>query len=334
MPTKEIHLIQAAQARPFIETAARLGAPVRSLARRAGMPLKEAQRGEGVIGERSLWKFVELAMQCPGCEQIGYLTALDHPVNRTGILGNMTITMASDLNSLLHTFTREVLSQSDGVQYKLATRKGQIWFVREIMFEDSAASWQAEQYVITFLIQIIRLCAPGDWLPRELRIASQKAPAPIPAEWCGIDILWGSTKTELMIERDILDLPPRQVLVDPAKPVRLDDSKGNRMLIQDIIDRQIWSRRVGLETAAAELGMSIATLKRRLAEMGATYTNLLTSRRVHHAIALLGESTLSVDEISCTLGYTSVSNFSRAFRKATGSTPSSLQISLTTDSAI
>ena len=86
MPAKKILLLKAAQAKPFVETAMRLGAPVKSLARQASMPIRPVLAGEGVIGEHSLWRFIELAGRHCSCEQIGYLTALDHPVTSTGLL--------------------------------------------------------------------------------------------------------------------------------------------------------------------------------------------------------------------------------------------------------
>ena len=39
------------------------------------------------------------------------------------------------------------------------------WFRREIIFRDSAASWQTEQYMIMVIVQIVRICADDAWLP-------------------------------------------------------------------------------------------------------------------------------------------------------------------------
>lgn len=98
-----------------------------------------------MIGESSLWKFVELVMQHPGCEQIGYLTALDHPVNRSESLGSMAITMAPDLESLLRTFAREITSQSDGAPYRLVTKRRQSWFVRKVKHRIRLAAEEEER---------------------------------------------------------------------------------------------------------------------------------------------------------------------------------------------
>ncbi|RLA27818.1 MAG: hypothetical protein DRR11_17655, partial [Gammaproteobacteria bacterium] len=144
MTTKKIHLIRAAQAKPFVKTAARLGLPVKNLARKADMPYKPVRTGDGVIGERSLWRFVELAIDYKDCEHLGYITALDHSVTHTGQLGGMEITLAGSLRDILRIFCREVVNQSDGSNYRLIRRRRQTWFARDLMFIDSPAGWQAE----------------------------------------------------------------------------------------------------------------------------------------------------------------------------------------------
>jgi len=321
MLSREIHLIKAAQAKPFVETASRLGVPVRALACKAELPLDSVLAGHGVIGERSLWRFVELASRRPRCAQLGYLTALDHPVTRAGQLGGMSIAMARTLREMLWIFCREVVSESDGCEYRLVKRRNGTWFTRELVFKDSAAGWQAEQYVLTFITQIVRLGAPPDWLPRRIRIASRSSPASLPPEWSRIRVDWGWRRTELLIDDDVLALPPR-LRTDRSLP-ESDSGVAERrqMTIQDLVDRQIWSRRPGLDEAARELGMSARTLKRRLAESGTSYSEILQERRLHHAKQLLETSSMPVGRIAEAVGYSAVSNFSRAFRKATGVAP-------------
>ncbi len=81
-------------------------------------------------------------------------------------------------------------------------------------------------------------------------------------------------------------------------------------------------KHTGLNNAAGELGMSVSTLKRRLAELSTSYSEILAERRLHHGTRLLGMSDRSVNEIAESLGYSAVANFSRAFRKAAGVSPS------------
>ena len=322
MPTKKIHLIKAAQARPFIDTASRLGVPVKATARQAGLPLDSVRKGKGVIGEYSIWRFVELASRYAGCEHLGYLTALDHPITRTGQLGGMAIRLAHSLEEILETFFREVVTESDSCNYRLVSQDGQTWFTRELMITDAADGWQPELYVLAFIIQIVRLCAPGDWLPGRIRVATRELPADVPAEWYSVEIEWGSSRTEILIEENILKLPPR-VTDAPRQPANATAHiERDEMLIRDLVDRQIWAKHTGLGNAARELGMSTATLKRRLAAMNTSYSEILAERRLHHGTRLLQSSDMSIEAIAETLGYSAVSNFSRAFSKAIGTSPS------------
>lgn len=77
----------------------------------------------------------------------------------------------------------------------------------------------------------------------------------------------------------------------------------------------------GLDEVAAQLHVSSRTLKRRLAELGTSYSEILDGERKRRALALLRTTSLTVDEIAERLGYSDVANFGRAFRRWTGSSP-------------
>ncbi len=322
MPRKKIHLVKAAQAKLFIETALRLGVPVKILADRVGLPLKSVQKSEGVIGELSLWRFIDLASRHPGCEYLGYITALDHTIGHSLQLGEMSISMAGSLKELLEIFCREVVTESSSCDYQLISKEGETWFTRRLVINEAPDGWQPELYVLTIIIQMVRLCAPSDWLPGKIRLATRSLPESVPAEWSLIDIDWGWYQTELLIDESILNLPLRNADIDSPLPSGEENANQNEMYIQDLVDRQIWSRHTGLKNAAGELGMSVSTLKRRLAELNTSYSEILAERRLHHGTRLLGMSDRSVNEIAENLGYSSVTNFSRAFRKAAGVSPS------------
>jgi AraC-like DNA-binding protein len=76
-----------------------------------------------------------------------------------------------------------------------------------------------------------------------------------------------------------------------------------------------------LDEVAAKLGMSSRTLKRKLATAGARYSSLLDAARLERAQELLRSDRRSIDEIAESLGYSDVANFTRAFRRWTGTTP-------------
>jgi AraC-like DNA-binding protein len=76
-----------------------------------------------------------------------------------------------------------------------------------------------------------------------------------------------------------------------------------------------------LEEVAQSTHVSPRTLKRRLADRGTSYSTLLDELRKERALLLLGDGSLSLDEVAERLGYSDVANFTRAFRRWTGKTP-------------
>lgn len=78
-----------------------------------------------------------------------------------------------------------------------------------------------------------------------------------------------------------------------------------------------------LSKIAATLETSERNLKRHLQQAGSSYSELLTEARHRDAKNLLAVSPQPVDVIASRLGYLNPANFTRAFKRWTGMTPSS-----------
>jgi AraC-like DNA-binding protein len=76
---------------------------------------------------------------------------------------------------------------------------------------------------------------------------------------------------------------------------------------------------------ARKLGVSRRTLARRLASEGLTFAGIVQSLKSDLARRHLTDQTLSVSEIAWLLGYQDVSAFSHAFKRWTGSAPTTLR---------
>lgn len=80
-----------------------------------------------------------------------------------------------------------------------------------------------------------------------------------------------------------------------------------------------------LEEVAAHLYLSTRTLKRHLAALGVSYTEILDKERARRARTLLAATSLPLEEIAERLGYSDVANFSRAYRRWTGQSPGAVR---------
>jgi AraC-like DNA-binding protein len=76
-----------------------------------------------------------------------------------------------------------------------------------------------------------------------------------------------------------------------------------------------------LDAAASRLCMSRRTLSRKLHDYGTNFGNLLRDYRIDRAHQYFDDSSLSLEDISDLLGFSSCSNFTRAFKGWSGVTP-------------
>ncbi|HEX3364162.1 MAG TPA: AraC family transcriptional regulator [Phenylobacterium sp.] len=80
-------------------------------------------------------------------------------------------------------------------------------------------------------------------------------------------------------------------------------------------------RNLSLEDVARDLGTSVRTLRRRLADEGASYRQLTDELRRDVAINYLRETDMTVEDIAYALGFSDAANFRQAFRRWTSATP-------------
>jgi AraC-like DNA-binding protein len=102
----------------------------------------------------------------------------------------------------------------------------------------------------------------------------------------------------------------------PASALRRDVERNIERLLETADGARI-------ERVARELGLSRQTLYRRLKAEGATFEGLLDGVRRRIALRLIRKEGLSVKEVAYRLGFSDPAAFSRAFKRWTGSSPTS-----------
>jgi AraC-like DNA-binding protein len=100
---------------------------------------------------------------------------------------------------------------------------------------------------------------------------------------------------------------------------RLVDNSGIAARVRELLARE--DELASLEDIADSLRVSPRTLKRKLADVGVTFSEIRDEHRRQQALLLLDNRDLSVGDVAVRMGYTELTNFTRAFRKWTGLTP-------------
>lgn len=107
-------------------------------------------------------------------------------------------------------------------------------------------------------------------------------------------------------ERELVAIGHTNRFVRQVRELIHDDAEGFR----------------SVEAVASILCMSERTLKRQLAQDGTSFSDILEDLRRQRAVLLLRHESQSIERIAEQLGYSDVANFTRAFKRWTGTTPS------------
>ena len=92
--------------------------------------------------------------------------------------------------------------------------------------------------------------------------------------------------------------------------------------ILQAIQSGLSTRAVTIDHAAEMAGMAVRTLQRKLSVKGLAYSDLVDRVRFQNARMFLSENDLKMAEISLALGYSDPANFSHAFNRWSGISPS------------
>ncbi|KFE68937.1 Transcriptional regulator, AraC family protein [Hyalangium minutum] len=146
----------------------------------------------------------------------------------------------------------------------------------------------------------------------------------------GASVRFSQPYTCLELDRAVLELPIQGT--DPNLAAVLDRFAQTRIeglpRALDLVDELGERIRKALRgtvpdaaTLARQMGMSARTLSRRLHERGLTYQEVLDQARRELALRHVLNKDLKLLEVAFLLGFSEVSNFYRAFRRWTGTTP-------------
>lgn len=146
----------------------------------------------------------------------------------------------------------------------------------------------------------------------------------------GVVPTFDARETEVELEDSVLELPILDA--QPGLLTYLDayarDVISKLPADDDLVSRVeravagAMSRGVpDIEAVAAQLGIGSRTLQRRLAEAETGFQELVDTVRRRYAEHYLADNRLAVAEVAFLVGFSEPSNFHRAFRRWTGTTP-------------
>jgi AraC-like DNA-binding protein len=100
--------------------------------------------------------------------------------------------------------------------------------------------------------------------------------------------------------------------------LRIRDSSGITVAVRRVLLADLQTGGSTMVATARKLAMSVATLRRRLEEAGATYASIVDAVRYDLAKKYLTDPGIATNDVAFLLGFHDASSFSKAFRRWTG----------------
>lgn len=183
--------------------------------------------------------------------------------------------------------------------------------------------------VVASAVQFLRT-ARGGFQPARVTFRHRAPPDTAPhAEFFRCPVLFGQDADALLVPNKLLDVPP------PHANDAMNDhfTQLIRQRLPDVGPRSIAAQVRGaiadalgdgnpsMRRIARRIALSERSLRRRLAEEGTGFRELLEAVRRDQAARWLAETRSTVAEIATALGFSEPTAFSRAYRKWFGSSP-------------
>lgn len=137
--------------------------------------------------------------------------------------------------------------------------------------------------------------------------------------------------TEIVFPRALLDAPAPHQDADvhealsalaERRLMRITQRTPYAVRVRDFLVREGWRQQADMNAAARFLGLSVRSLRRRLAEEGKPYNDIVSEALGSVAKRFLQDQRRTIQETAFEMGFADASAFHRAFKRWTGVTPS------------
>lgn len=307
---------------PFVNCLVKRGIPAERYLKRHHIPIELIGSERGKIFKRQAYGFFRDVAEQEGLAGFGFLDGDSYSIDDLGMLGMATL-QAATFKEGLQIFSSLLASVAEGNHLWLEEGPELSWiWCRTYGLE--RADYVSDHTTILVLRTLVRLVAGSDWQPSLVHFYTE--PLDRIERFLGFD----ETRVEFLQEMTGLAFPTNLLAqrMDRTQPhdrriVSMDDPPATVSAKLEAVIASFYKSRypASIDLFTEVIGMSRVTLYRALAKEGTNYRLLVNRVSFKLAAELLEHSNLSINDIAGELGYSSTSNFIRAFQRMSGLTP-------------
>ncbi|MBL8659724.1 MAG: AraC family transcriptional regulator ligand-binding domain-containing protein [Rhodospirillales bacterium] len=331
MPGQAITLARAGALAPFVDFLDEVGAPYGRFLESARLSPDLFADPSALFPLRQGMRFIDAAAHSQGIDDIGLVVG-----RRTGITGLLPlgglISPQQTLDQAIAVLIRGAAWFNPGARLSLACRGDRAFFRHSI---PTMPHREAHLFSLMVMIDVVRLAAGPRWQPIAVYLPrGEQGRSRAYEALLGAPCHRGTDCWTLVFDKDLLAQTLRfarsasrssdEIMAGLQRTAPAGDFEGS---LRQLIASMLSLGAPTLNAVAEAGGLSPRTLQRRLSECGRTYSDLVEDARFDAAKRLLRRNDLRIVDIALELGYSDAANFTRAFRRWSGSAPRTARIS-------
>jgi AraC-like DNA-binding protein len=325
----------AASATAIAEAIQSLGGDPKRAFQRAGLDMDEMQKPGARYPFRSMIRLwhearVEAADPCIGLFAAKKLKP--QALHALGLAWLSSSTLANGLQRMV----RYARIANTSLRFRIENQAEQVKLIAEFHAGGLTPAPEAVEALLAVIVKMCRLMTDNSFAPllvtfthddnghMEQYVDTFQAP-----------VLWAKGETALYFDPQVIAQPipagNEELATETGRiaerylatldPERVQDR------VRKILLRLLPSGEVDQEAVAKTLHRSVSSLQRQLRAEGASYRQILDETRVTLAQQFVREKRYSLGQIAYLLGFSDQANFSRAFKRWTGHTPTEFRAS-------
>ena len=325
-------LVMAELLQGSLEAARELGVDLSPVLREQGIDKAVLEAPEGFLRASQIIGFLESVAERFDCPHFGFLVGKHQLPFRFGP-GRQLLRLSPNLHQAVMNIQDYIEIYSDTSRHELVVEGGFASILRFDRYPDDGSSTQLHTLGIVQLLRAMKGFCGAGWRVSAVHFTHAEPPqARQYSRYMGCPVHFNSEFDCIVFPENILNLenkdsdPELYEIVrahcDSLLRERRDQRDANLAdQVKYYIRQHMGTRRCNLEACATQLGTHPRTLQRELANADTNFKALLLDERMRLARDYVEKSDISLTDLAGVLGYGSVSNLSRAFSAAHGSSP-------------
>jgi len=264
-----------------------------------------------------------------GCQHFGLLVGQRMNLKSLGLVGLLMKT-SRDAGAALRSLVKFLHLHSQGAVMQLRVDDKLAMLTYDAFEPGLVATDQTGDGAVAMMLNAMRALCGADFQPTEASFAHRR-PADIKAfrKFFKVPLYFDAEHYALVFSRDWLDARPatadeelRLLLQKQVDELRVKHGLSFPLQVRSVLRSALLAGNCSEERIAMLFSIRGHTLRRRLEASGTSFHELVDECRFEIAREMLRSTSLSVGQISTSLGYSRASSFIRAFRRWSDTTPS------------